>query len=30
MSQADDNLAQVKAKEYVGLCEAAAFDLRTL
>lgn len=30
MSQTDDSLAQVKAKEHAGLCEAAAFDLRTL
>lgn len=30
MSQTDDNLAPAKAKEYAGLREAAAFDLRTL
>lgn len=30
MSQTDDNLAQVKAKQYAALCEAAAFDFRTL
>lgn len=30
MSQTDDVLAQVKANEYAGLCEAAAFDFRTL